>query len=130
VSNHVLFVCKSCNSVHFDDVDYEKSDGVSLLNQAKELQQAEFPQSELEIQSVGCLWTCDRPCAVAFSAPSKPTYLFAKVPSSAANALLQFGELYRSSKNSDIPWKQFPKILQSASVAKIPPASDDRSGTE
>jgi predicted metal-binding protein len=63
--------------------------------------------------------------AVAFSAPSKATYLFTKVPASAATALLQFGDLYRTSKTGDIPWKQFPEALQSTSVAKIPPVGDD-----
>jgi predicted metal-binding protein len=47
-------------------------------------------------------------------------YLFTKVPASAASSLLQFGDLYRTSKTGDIPWKHFPEALQSTSVAKIP----------
>ncbi|MGI0484062.1 DUF1636 family protein [Pantanalinema rosaneae CENA516] len=120
MSKHCLFICKSCNSTHSEDVDYEKSDGVSLLNQVKTLHQEQSGSNELNVQAVGCLWTCDHPCAIAFSAPHKATYLFTKVPTTAASALLQFGELYRTSKTGDIPWKQFPELLQSLQVAKIP----------
>jgi predicted metal-binding protein len=123
MSKHVLFVCKSCNSVHSDDIDYEKADGANLLNQLLNLHQDWMHRDELEIRSVGCLWTCNRPCAVAFSAPDKATYLFTNVATTeSADALLQFGELYLSSKGGDIPWKQCPEVLQSAEVAKIPSA--------
>jgi predicted metal-binding protein len=77
--------------------------------------------NDLEVHPVGCLWTCDKPCAVAFSAPTKPTYLFTTLPTDqTASALLQFGDLYLNSTIGDIPWKQFPAVLQSTSIAKIP----------
>jgi predicted metal-binding protein len=120
MSKYILFVCKSCNSFHSDDVDYDKSEGANLLNQLHNLHQNGLHQDELEIKPVGCLWTCDHPCAVAFSATHKATYLFTQVPATAAPALLAFGTLYRDSKTGDVPWKQFPEALQSASVAKIP----------
>lgn len=123
MSKHILFICKSCNSTHSEAIDYEKSAGASLLNQVTTLQQTQACSNDLEIQAVGCLWTCDHPCAVAFSASDKATYLFTKVPASAASALLEFGKLYQHSKAGDIPWKQFPQVLQSTSVAKIPPVS-------
>jgi predicted metal-binding protein len=122
MSKHFLFVCKSCNSTHSGETNYEKSEGATLLNQVKTLYQEHSYSDELDIQVVGCLWTCDRPCAVAFSAPDKATYLFTKVPSTEAEALLQFGQHYLASDDGDIPWKQFPEVLQSAEVAKIPSA--------
>nr|RNJ67505.1 MAG: DUF1636 domain-containing protein [Leptolyngbya sp. IPPAS B-1204] len=121
MSQHTLFICKSCNSVHSDDVDYEKAEGAVLLNQLQDMHQEWPDRDRLEIRSVGCLWTCDHPCAAAFSGPDKATYLFTKVPTEqGAEALLQFGELYLNSKAGNIPWKQFPEALQSAAVAKIP----------
>ncbi|PIG94707.1 DUF1636 domain-containing protein [Gloeocapsopsis sp. IPPAS B-1203] len=120
MSKHILFVCKSCNSVHSDGIDYEKVEGAVLLNQLLHLHQDWSHQDELEIHPVGCLWTCSSPCSVAFSAPDKATYLFTKAPSTEAEALLQFGQLYLTSKDGNIPWKQFPEVLQSAEVAKIP----------
>jgi predicted metal-binding protein len=124
VSKYVLFVCKSCNSVHSDDIDYEKADGANLLNQLLNLHQDWSNRDELEIREVGCLWTCSYPCSVAFSGTNKATYLFTKVPSTEAEALLQFGQLYLASKDGNIPWKQFPEVLQTAEVAKIPPMHD------
>jgi predicted metal-binding protein len=121
MSKHILFICKSCNSTHSEEVDYEKAEGALLLKEVTTLQQEQAHSNQLEIQSVGCLWMCDYPCAAAFSATDKATYLFTKVPASAASALLEFGELYLNSKSGDIPWKQCPETLQSASIAKIPP---------
>ncbi|MBW4651985.1 MAG: DUF1636 domain-containing protein [Kaiparowitsia implicata GSE-PSE-MK54-09C] len=73
-----------------------------------------------EIQPVGCLWTFDNPCAVPFSAPTKPTYLFTTLPTDeTAPVLLQFDHLYLNSTTGDIPWKQFSAVLQSASIAKV-----------
>lgn len=118
---HVLFVCKSCNAESEQENTADPSDGSKLLNELQSLYQTWTYQVKLEIQAVGCLWTCSRPCAVAFSATAKSTYLFTNVPSSEADALLQFGELYLNSDNGDIPWKQFPEVLQTAEVAKIPP---------
>ncbi|NJL57515.1 DUF1636 domain-containing protein [bacterium] len=121
--NHVLFVCKSCNSVHSDEVDYEKAEGAVLLNQLRGLYQNGSHRDQLEIKPVGCLWTCSRPCSIAFSVTDKATYLFTNVPATGAEALLQFGELYVNSQNGDISWKQFPEVLQSTEVAKIPSSS-------
>jgi predicted metal-binding protein len=122
MSKHVLFVCKSCNSTHSEETNYEKSEGATLLNQVKTLHQEHSYSDELDIQVVSCVRTFERPCAVAFSAADKATYLFTKILSTAAAALLQFGQLYLTSKDGNIPWKQFPEVLQSAEVAKIPSA--------
>lgn len=52
-------------------------------------------------------------------------YLFTNnVPTDeTAAALLQFGELYLKSKTGNIPWQQFPQVLQEVSIAKIPTMS-------
>jgi predicted metal-binding protein len=51
--------------------------------------------------------------------------LFTKLPTDeTAPALLQFGDRYLGSTIGDMPWKQFPEALQSASIAKIPTVSE------
>ncbi|NJR40768.1 MAG: DUF1636 family protein [Leptolyngbyaceae cyanobacterium CSU_1_4] len=130
MSNHILFICKSCNPESEQEHTADPSDGSKLLNQVQTLYQTWSRRDELEIQSVGCLWTCSHPCAVAFSASDKATYLFTNVFSNEANALLQFGELYLNSDGGDIPWKQFPEVLQSSEVAKIPPVLRESSSKE
>lgn len=116
-----LLVCKSCNRSSEELPENQVADGTRLIEQLNALS-AEQPQcKDLRIQPVGCLWTCSSPCAVAFSAPGKPTYLFTNVPTDeTAAALLQFGELYLNSKTGNIPWQQFPQVLQEVSIAKIP----------
>ncbi|NES98868.1 MAG: DUF1636 domain-containing protein [Desertifilum sp. SIO1I2] len=123
MAKHVMSVCKYCNSVHSQEVDYEHSEGAVLYRELAELHQDWAYKNDLEIRSVGCLWTCDRPCSVSFSATDKATYVLTKVPLSQAAALLEFGELYLKSKAGDIPWKQIPEVLQATDKAKVPPLS-------
>ncbi|QYO68272.1 DUF1636 family protein [Leptolyngbya sp. 7M] len=118
---HTLFICQSCHHSSEDRPNHQPADGTRLLEQLNTLGTEHIQSNEFEIQPVGCLWTCDKPCAVAFSAPHKPTYLFTTLPTGqTAPALLQFGKRYLDSKTGDIPWKQFPEALQSVSIAKIP----------
>ncbi|MCA1992667.1 MAG: DUF1636 domain-containing protein [Coleofasciculus sp. S288] len=119
--NHVLFVCKSCNSVHSDDVDYKQSAGAFMLRKLATLHQVWSRKNELEIRPVGCLWTCSRPCAVAFSGVNKATYLFTNASDKSAEALLQFGELYLDSDDGNIPWSKLSEPLKSGELARIPP---------
>jgi len=121
MSQHILFVCKSCKVKTEQSQTSDLPDGTKLLNQLQTLHHTlPHQEADLEIREVGCLWTCSHPCSVAFSAPDKATYLFTNVPATAAKTLLQFGQLYLTSKDGNIPWKQFPEALQSATVAKVP----------
>lgn len=127
---HTLFVCQSCQHSSEDRPKDQPTDGTHLFEQLNSLTAKESQFNHVEIQAVGCLWTCDKPCAVAFSAPTKPTYLFTTLPTAeTAPALLQFSHLYLTSTTGDIPWKQFPTVLQSASIAKIP-AIEEESKTD
>ncbi|MBE9190795.1 DUF1636 domain-containing protein [Gloeocapsopsis crepidinum LEGE 06123] len=121
---HTLLVCKSCNRSSEELPENQPADGTRLIEQLNALGVEQMYSLDLRIQPVGCLWTCGSPCAVAFSAPGKPTYLFTNVPADdTAAALLQFGELYLKSKTGNIPWQQFPQVLQEVSIAKIPTMS-------
>jgi predicted metal-binding protein len=120
---HILFVCQSCHHSSAERPKHQPADGTQLLEQLNTLDAEQLQSDNFEIQSVGCLWTCNHPCTVAFSAPHKPTYLFTGLPThETATALLEFGNLYLDSNTGDIPWKKFPAVLQTGSVAKIPAA--------
>jgi predicted metal-binding protein len=115
-----LFVCQSCHSSK-NRPEHQPTDGAGLLAHLNTQWAESLSPNDLVNQPVDCLWTCNQSCAVAFSAPDKPTYLFTHLPTDGtATALLQFGKLYLDSKTGDIPWKQFPEALQAASIAKIP----------
>jgi predicted metal-binding protein len=114
-----LFVCRSCRLS--EDDENSPADGALLLNQLLALHQQSPRQSELEIQSVGCLWTCRQPCAVALQDANKCTYLFTHLPpSESAQALIQFSELYLDSKDGNVPWKRIPDVLKTDMIARIP----------
>lgn len=118
---HTLFVCQSCHRSSEERPEHQPADGAQLLKQLNTLTAEQFQADEFDIQPVACLWACGQPCAVAFSAPHKPTYLFTTLPTDeTAAALLQFGKLYRDRKTGNVPWEQFPEALKSVSVAKIP----------
>jgi len=120
MTKHTLFVCQSCH--HSEErPEHQPADGARLLEQINTLSTDRSQSDDFVIQPVNCLWTCDKPCAVAFSVPHKPTYLFTNLPTGeAAAALLEFANLYRDRKTGNVPWKEFPKALQEASIAKIP----------
>jgi predicted metal-binding protein len=118
---HTLFVCKSCKLAESEEGD-RVSVGSQLLNDLLEHYQNWSRQSELTIQPVGCLWTCNRPCTVSLTAPNKATYLFMGLPiAESAAALLQFSELYLDSSDGDILWSKFPEVLKSGEIGRVPP---------
>lgn len=121
MSKHILFVCKSCHCSSEERSENQPADGTRLLEQLHAVCIQQLQPDDFEIQSVACLWACGQPCAVAFSAPQKPTYLFTNLSADeTAPALLQFGRVYLSRKTGNVPWQQFPEVLQSVNIAKIP----------
>lgn len=120
MSKPTLFVCRSCRLADHDDENHP-ADGTLLLNQLLTLHQQWARQSELEIQPVGCLWTCSQACAVALQCANKCTYLFTHLPlSESSEALIQFSDLYLDSTHGNIPWKQIPEVLKIETIARIP----------
>ncbi|NCJ08612.1 DUF1636 domain-containing protein [Synechococcales cyanobacterium C] len=117
MSNSTLFVCQSCNDAASKRV--KPSQGAQLLEQLNSLQSQDSP---ITIQPIDCLWMCSKACVVAISAAHQPTYLLIDLPpTESAEALLQFGKHYHDSEDGDVPWKQFPEMLKSSGIAKIPP---------
>ena len=121
-----LFVCRSCHQSEQRPPE-QPTDGTVLCDRIQTLHQTWSRQSELEVRSVDCLWTCDHPCSIALAADHKPTYALAKVLvkdgnySEVAEAVLQLSERYLDSKSGTIPWKQFPEVLKTEFVACVPP---------
>jgi predicted metal-binding protein len=126
MTKHTLFVCKSCSaSIAHDDVTEETiTEGVLLLNQLQQLNQNQSEHNKLNVQAVGCLWTCDRPCSVTFACPEKYTYHFVDLPAEAiADALLQFSQIYRQSEDGYVLPAKIPQSLRSRLLVRVPPVS-------
>ncbi|MBD1909256.1 MULTISPECIES: DUF1636 domain-containing protein [unclassified Leptolyngbya] len=119
MTKHTLFVCKSCSAtIAHDDVEDDTiTEGVLLLRQLQELH-----SSELDVQSVGCLWTCDRPCSITFVCPGKYTYHFVDLNySQSVSELQQFSELYINSADGYVKPPKMPGDLRSRLLVRIPP---------
>jgi len=124
MTKHTLFICKSCSATiaHDDVTDDTITEGVLLLKQLQELHQNEFENGELDIQAVGCLWTCDRPCSVTFACPGKYTYHFVDLNhADSTSELQQFSELYTSSPDGYVKPPKMPGELRSHLLVRIPP---------
>lgn len=124
---HTLFVCKTCSA----EIDHEEvtettvTEGKLLLQRLQDLwQSCSEPRelSELNVQAVGCLWTCDRPCAVTFACPGKYTYHFVDLHAVESVAeLQQFSQLYINSPDGYVKPPQMPGALRSRLLVRIPP---------
>ena len=123
-----LFICQSCRVANPEAPDCP-AEGTRLLQHLLNAHEAGSQPFELDIQATGCLWTCDHPCAIALSSPDKSTYVLAKISvvegvfEKTAEAILHLSQLYSDSKDGTIPWKQFPEVLQTDIVARVPPIS-------
>lgn len=73
------------------------------------------------IETVACMAGCDRPLAVAFTAPGKASFLFGDIePQRDADALLNFGDLYAGLDNGWCNEGQRPAGLKGKILARIP----------
>ena len=76
----------------------------------------------MDIQAVGCLWTCDRPCSVTFACPGKYTYHFVDLNlKNSVTELQQFGELYTTSPDGYVKPPKMPGELRSRLLVRVPP---------
>jgi predicted metal-binding protein len=122
MTKHTLFVCKSCSeTLAHDDVENDTiTEEVLLLKQLQELHQDESENDKLDIQAVGCLWTCDRPCSVTFVCPEKYTYHFVDFNyADSVSELQQFSELYMSSADGYVKPPKMPGELRSRLLVRI-----------
>jgi predicted metal-binding protein len=124
MTNHTLFVCRACSAEfdHEEVTDKTPTEGLQLLEQLQNLPQLQIADSKLNIQSVGCLWTCSRPCSVSFTCTGKYTYHFVDLhPVDSVNELQQFSELYIKSSDGYVKPPHMPGELRSRLLVRIPP---------
>jgi predicted metal-binding protein len=127
MTKHTLFVCKTCSaSIAHDDVEDDTiTEGVLLLKHLQELQQNKSLGNELNVEAVGCLWTCDRPCSVTFACPGKYTYHFVDLHhTDSVTELQQFSELYLNSADGYVKPPKMPGKLRSRLLVRVPPLTE------
>ncbi|MBD2415428.1 FeS-binding protein [Nostoc calcicola FACHB-389] len=121
VTDHALFVCKTCASVWQDGKRLPGSGGEQLLQQLRQLAQDWDLRDEFPIQEVECMSACNRSCVVAFAAKGKITYLFGDLAvDGSASAVLECASQYYAKPNGLLPWSERPQPLKNGILAKIP----------
>ncbi len=122
MTQHVLFVCKSC-AFSSTQRDYkEQRGGYHLLKNLLCLQQQWTLQSEYKVEAVDCLSGCNRACVVALAAHNKTTLMFGDLPPlQSASAILQLAEQYYASEDGIISRQERPDLLKKGILARIPP---------
>lgn len=123
MAHHALVICEHCGFSADQDLQDGQSGGTHLLKQLMPLYETWSRKAELEIQTVGCLCICDRPCAIALTGFQKYTYLFGDIsPLEQAADLLAASELYLDSENGWVDGFRLPAALRPCRIARIPPA--------
>jgi predicted metal-binding protein len=122
---HTIFVCQSCAGNWQDGREVGNSGGY-LLHRELMAQLREYPlASEFEIRSVKCLGACNRPCAIAFAAAGKSTYLFGDLSHSdalteVAQSILECASLYHRQPDGVMKWAERPERLRKGVVGIVP----------
>ncbi|KAB8335663.1 DUF1636 domain-containing protein [Scytonema tolypothrichoides VB-61278] len=120
--NHALYVCKSCNFSPTQRDYMGERGGIHLLKKLLKFSEKWSLQSEFVIQEVECLSACQRPCAIALTAPHKTSLMFGDLPPLlSAEAILQLCEQYYASSDGIVPRQARPEVLQKGILARIPP---------
>ncbi|MBD2342625.1 DUF1636 family protein [Anabaena subtropica] len=123
---HTLFVCKSCSAVLDHEEADDRAEGNQLLLKLLEIQKNDSTYSTLNIEPVGCLWSCVKKysCAVSFVCPQKYTYHFVDLPQESINDLLEFSLLYQESQDGYVLPPKLPGTLRSHLLVRIPPTPE------
>jgi predicted metal-binding protein len=124
-NKHTIFVCETCAGVWKDSRQVGNSGGYLLLSEINE-QADHWPLAEeFEIEGVKCMGACNRPCAIAFAAPDKSTYLFGDLQHEESlpelsTAVLECAAMYHRSIDGSMPWAARPDRLKKGLIGRVP----------
>ncbi|MBD2198066.1 DUF1636 domain-containing protein [Calothrix anomala FACHB-343] len=121
-----LFVCKSCSAFLDREEADERAEGNQLFLKLLEAQKNHSPDNILNIQPVGCLWSCveKRSCVVSFVCRQKYTYHVVDLTEDSTTDLLQFSLLYQQSEDGYVLPAKIPGKLRSHLLARILPTPE------
>jgi predicted metal-binding protein len=124
-NKHSIFVCQSCAGVWKDGRQVGDSGGYQLLLELHEHVRNWSLADEFEVRGVSCMGACNRPCAIAFAARGKSTYLFGDLSYQEAlpelsEAILKCASLYFQQADGAMSWADRPERLKKGLVGRIP----------
>jgi predicted metal-binding protein len=122
---HTIFVCQTCAGVWKDSRQVGNSGGYLLLSELTD-RATDWPlAAEFEIEGVKCMGACNRPCAIAFAAPNKSTYLFGDLNHSESLTelsadVLTCAAMYHQDPDGSMPWSARPDRLKKGLIGRVP----------
>ena len=124
-SHHTITVCTDCRRLAPNDLAAAAIAG--LLRER--LDEGAPPASHFAIRGTACMAACDTPCAVAFQAEGKASYLFSRISSDAdVKALVDFAKLYAERPDGMSRQCERPKLLARKTLARIPSLVSKKTG--
>ncbi len=125
-TQHKILVCSTCASIWQEGKKVGVSGGEKLLKELTQQLQENSLTNQLTIESVKCMSACSHSCVVAFTAPSKFTYVFGNLShdadsiSASSAAVLNCASLYCQKPDGVMPWAERPEPLKQGIIARIP----------
>lgn len=116
-AHHTITVCTDCRRLA---PEHLASDAIfGLLRE--QLDAGSSPGRGFTIRGTPCLAACDHPCAVAFQADGKASYLFGHISAHAdVAALAEFADLYAGRADGMSRQCERPRALARKTLARIP----------
>lgn len=109
---HTITVCTSCK----DENNPRAKPGEALIDQL----QTDLPDG-FAVRGVNCMAGCKRPCAVAYQAPNKASYLFGDLaPGEDVADLVAFAQQYAELEDGWCSSKTRPGKLKTSTLARVP----------
>lgn len=125
-TEHKILVCSTCASTWQDGKKVGISGGEKLLEELTQQNQARSSEAQCAIAPVNCMSACSQSCVVAFTAPSKFTYVFGDLShdadslSATATAILDCASLYSQKADGAMLWTERPEPLKKGIIARVP----------
>jgi len=119
-----LIACETCRPA---DRDAEgRPAGERLIAELRAAREAGVGR-EIQLETVRCLWACQRSCAVHLRSPGRPGYVLVEFDPTrdAAHALLEYATLYAQSEAGAVPYKTWPLGVKGHFLCRLPAAPND-----
>ncbi|MBC9246044.1 DUF1636 domain-containing protein [Paracoccus sp. 11-3] len=115
-TEHSIIVCNRCPGMRGEG----ERPGPGLAARLRALL-GDDPAATCRVGEIACMAGCDRPLAVAFTAPGKASYLFGDVDAERdAPHLIAFARLYCTLPDGWSNERQRPRGLAGKTLARIP----------
>lgn len=119
-----IVVCSTCRVSREERTDAGGTRGGALMLDILQQAIAEHPcRDALSIESMPCLFACQRFCTVHLRAPGKVGYVLGDFRANVgdARALLDYAHHYVASEEGVVDWEKWPEGVKGHFIVRTPP---------